>query len=135
MHRHCSGYYEFVTRNGGETEKSWKIVSGRNVWTNELAEGVLTEKNIVNISTGDRSEERKGIARGRNQTRGEMVSTVWLLPSIMAIWFANGSKRRAEPVPTYNFPPFCGRRALAPPLVQLATLKCLESTFAYAPAN
>lgn len=32
-----------------------------------------------------------------------VVSTVWLLPSIMAIWFANGTKRPAEPfLPTIS---------------------------------
>lgn len=95
---------------------------------------VLTEKNIVNISTGNISEEHEGIIRGRNQTRGETDATVWLLPSIMAIWFANGSKRRAEPfLPTISLHFVAEEHSSS--LMQLATLKCLESTFAYACAN
>lgn len=63
-----------------------------------------------------------------------MASTVWLLPSIMAIWFANGSKRQAEPfLPTISLRFAAGEHS--PSLVQSATLKCLESTFAYARAN
>lgn len=77
-----------------------------------------------------------GRRRGRRggEIRGEMVSTVWLLPSIMAIWFANGSKRQAEPfLPTISLRFAAGEHS--PSLVQSATLKCLESTFAYARAN
>lgn len=46
----------------------------------------------------------KGDRQGKKTRPGErLVSTVWLLPSIMAIWFANGSKRRPEPfLPTIS---------------------------------
>lgn len=80
------------------------------------------------------SEEGKEKKESRERERGEMVSTVWLLPSIMAIWFANGSKRQAEPfLPTISLRFVAGEHS--PSLVQSATLKCLESTFAYARAN
>lgn len=81
--------------------------------------------------------EKKGTKSGTEdeaEIRGGVVSTVWLLPSIMAIWFANGSKRQAEPfLPTISLRFAAGKHS--PSLVQSATLKCLESTFAYARAN
>lgn len=77
---------------------------------------------------------KKGTKSGTREYEGEVVSTVWLLPSIMAIWFANGSKRQAEPfLPTISLRFAAGKHS--PSLVQSATLKCLESTFAYARAN
>lgn len=113
---------------------------------------VLTQKNIVDIFRSsihrrwvkhclgrgerrrDRRERAEGGKGGEAEIRGEMVSTVWLLPSIMAIWFANGSKRQAEPfLPTISLRFAAGEHS--PSLVQSATLKCLESTFAYARAN
>lgn len=79
----------------------------------------MTEKNIVNIWTGDRSEERKGGSPGEeNQTRGEAGL------DCMVITINNGNlvckwlETPARAVPTYNFPPFRGRRAL-PPLSSL----------------
>lgn len=90
----------------------------------------------------DEAEGKEDGIGGRRQKEGEeggeireeMVSTVWLLPSIMAIWFANGSKRQAEPfLPTISLRFAAGEHS--PSLVQSATLKCLESTFAYARAN
>lgn len=84
---------------------------------------IRPEKKGTKSETGDVAE-----------IRGEVVSTVWLLPSIMAIWFANGSKRQAEPfLPTISLRFAAGKHS--PSLVQSATLKCLESTFAYARAN
>lgn len=84
---------------------------------------IRPEKKGTKSETGDVAE-----------VRGEAVSTVWLLPSIMAIWFANGSKRQAEPfLPTISLRFAAGKHS--PSLVQSATLKCLESTFAYARAN
>lgn len=84
---------------------------------------------------GERRRDRRGEGKRREaEIQGEMVSTVWLLPSIMAIWFANGSKRQAEPfLPTISLRFAAGEHS--PSLVQSATLKCLESTFAYARAN
>lgn len=75
----------------------------------------MTEKNIVNIWTSDRSEERKGGSPGEeNQTRGEagldcMVITI-NNGNLVCKWF----ETPARAVPTYNFPPFRGRRALSP---------------------
>lgn len=84
---------------------------------------IRPEKKGTKSVTGDEAEIRE-----------EVVSTVWLLPSIMAIWFANGSKRQAEPfLPTISLRFAAGKHS--PSLVQSATLKCLESTFAYARAN
>lgn len=143
----CKWYSQLALEN-------WKIglEVGRK-WTNELAARrgksggrgigwiVLTEKNIVNIWTGDRSEEREG---GRNESRGEAGL------DCMVITINNGNlvckwlETPARPVPTYNFPPFSRQESTPlppayPPILplpaQLATLKCLESTFARAPAN
>lgn len=83
---------------------------------------------------GGGEEKKARIEADEAETRGEVVSAVWLLPSIMAIWFANGSKRQAEPfLPTISLRFAAGEHS--PSLVQSATLKCLESTFAYARAN
>lgn len=87
------------------------------------------------MTRGDGVAETRGKGERKREWEGrEMVSTVWLLPSIMAIWFANGSKRQAEPfLPTISLRFAAGEHS--PSLVQSATLKCLESTFAYARAN
>jgi len=92
--------------------------------------------------SADEGHAETGGGRGRGGGDGNgdvvmvVVSTVWLLPSIMAIWFANGSKRPAEPfLPTISLRFAAGEHSARLPRTRPTTLKCLESTFAYARAN
>lgn len=116
-------------KNGSE---SWCIKKKKKKGEEELkphSEIVLTQKNIVNISavdTSPMSQVRRGLPRigprkkgTKSGTGGRGGDTGRGGLDCMVITINNGNlvckwlETPGRTVPTYNFPPFCGRKALA----------------------